>query len=241
MSARISPGASFWSGFPGVSAERSVESYHRYRGADANFGCLVCGDEDGCFELLIGLALPGTARAARNSGHDHRPGRGRGVLQRLRNRHRRRAGARNDRFHAKNEFFGPQIGCKAECNCGPAFFRLKALLAIGKTGSELHVRGDSSLISGTTVTVTDGGLLALPSNSGRFRGDDIIVVPAGTVEITTGIQLSDSVRLFAGYGFIYWNGVVRPDRATPDRDRPGPVPTSPDLRQPHDRDPLPAR
>jgi hypothetical protein len=113
------------------------------------------------------------------------------------------------------------------------------VLAIGQTASELHVRGDSSLISGTTVVnVVEGGLLALPSNSGRFRTDDIIVMPQ--VEITAGIQLSDCVRLFAGYGFIYWNEVVRPSEQLPTIIDPGQVPTSPTFGNPTTGAPLPA-
>ena len=53
-----------------------------------------------------------------------------------------------------------------------------------------------------------GGLLALPgSNIGRFSKDRFAVVPE--VGLNLGYQVTESVRAFVGYDFLYLSDVVR--------------------------------
>jgi len=53
-----------------------------------------------------------------------------------------------------------------------------------------------------------GGLLALRSNIGSFHQDRFGVVPE--VDLKVGYHLTDHVKIFAGYDFLYWSSVVRP-------------------------------
>ena len=53
-----------------------------------------------------------------------------------------------------------------------------------------------------------GGLLALPSNIGRFSRDRFGLIPE--VNLNVGYQLTDHLRLFVGYDILYWSNVVRP-------------------------------
>src|SRR5262249_15009375 len=53
-----------------------------------------------------------------------------------------------------------------------------------------------------------GGLLALSSNSGHFERNRFAVVPEAG--ITVGYQVTDHLKLFAGYNFLFMSNVVRP-------------------------------
>jgi len=53
-----------------------------------------------------------------------------------------------------------------------------------------------------------GGVLALPSNSGHFSRDRFAVVPE--IDINIGYQVTDHLRAFVGYSFLYSSNVVRP-------------------------------
>ena len=82
-----------------------------------------------------------------------------------------------------------------------------------------EVAGSSSLVIGGVPAVTlPGGIFALPTNIGRFSGDDFAVVPEVTVKL--GWRLTGNLGVFAGYNFLYWSRVIRPgnqiDRAVND-------------------------
>jgi hypothetical protein len=57
-------------------------------------------------------------------------------------------------------------------------------------------------------TPAPGGFLALPTNMGHFDRDHFAVVPEFGLHF--GYQVTDHVRAFAGYTFLYWDNVVRP-------------------------------
>src|SRR5947208_17125615 len=53
-----------------------------------------------------------------------------------------------------------------------------------------------------------GGLLALPTNIGHVRENHFAVVPDVSAKI--GYQVAPSIRIHAGYSFLYWTNVIRP-------------------------------
>ena len=61
---------------------------------------------------------------------------------------------------------------------------------------------------GGSRTIANGGILALPTNSGHFTHDPFAVVPE--VGLNVGYQVTNRLRLFMGYSFLYWSNVVRP-------------------------------
>jgi len=56
--------------------------------------------------------------------------------------------------------------------------------------------------------VQQGGLLALPSNIGTQTRNRFAVIPELGVKV--GYQLTDHIRVYAGYNFLYASSVVRP-------------------------------
>ena len=54
----------------------------------------------------------------------------------------------------------------------------------------------------------NGGVLALPSNSGSFGRTVFGVVPEAGFDLS--VNVTQNVRVKLGYSFLYWNHVVRP-------------------------------
>jgi hypothetical protein len=82
-------------------------------------------------------------------------------------------------------------------------------LGIGVTHQVVSVGGSTTAaVPGAAAVTQPGGLLALPTNSGRFVNDEFALVPQLGVRL--GYQLTDGVRTFVGYDLLYWSNVVRP-------------------------------
>jgi hypothetical protein len=114
-----------------------------------------------------------------------------------------------DRFATRNRFYGGQVGVDSEWRRGPWSVDLRAKLALGGTDQRIDIRGGETITDAAGNTSSfNGGLLALSSNSGRFHKSQFSVVPE--VGVTLGYQLTDTIRLYAGYNFLYWTRVVRP-------------------------------
>jgi hypothetical protein len=115
----------------------------------------------------------------------------------------------NDRFDTRNQFYGGQVGLDYELTRGRWSLDLLGKLALGVTHQEVDIAGSQLIVSPTgMVTAFNGGLLALPSNSGHFTRDRFSVLPE--VTLTLGYQLTDWCRLSVGYNLLYWSSVVRP-------------------------------
>jgi hypothetical protein len=115
----------------------------------------------------------------------------------------------SDQFSTHNWFYGGQIGARAEVRNGDFFVNLLAKVALGCTHQVMDVGGSTVIAPpGQAATVSNGGLLALPSNSGHFTRDQFAVVPE--VGINVGYQLTDNLSVFVGYSFLYWSSVARP-------------------------------
>ena len=114
-----------------------------------------------------------------------------------------------DQFITQNNFYGGQIGLRGEWWRGRLFVNARGTLALGDTEQHVRISGSTvlTLPDGTVVT-RPGGLLALPSNIGSFHHDDFSVVPE--LRINVGYQVTDHLRAFIGYTFLYWTEVVRP-------------------------------
>jgi hypothetical protein len=114
-----------------------------------------------------------------------------------------------DQFNTSNDFYGGQIGAKGELHWGRLFANGVAKVALGDTHEVVHIFGVTGVTTPAGVTTTlPGGLLALPTNIGRYSRERFAVVPE--VGLHLGYQVSDHLRLTFGYTFIYWSNVVRP-------------------------------
>ena len=82
-------------------------------------------------------------------------------------------------------------------------------VALGATHQEVRISGTTDFTDpGVAPVRQQGGLLALPTNIGSYSRDQFSVVPE--IGINVGRQVTDHLRLFAGYTLLYWSGVVRP-------------------------------
>lgn len=92
------------------------------------------------------------------------------------------------------------------------FANITGKLALGDTHQTVDINGATTITPpGGPATVRPSGLLALPSNTGRFSRDEFSVVPEGSVNV--GYQVTDNLRVSVGYTFLYWSDVVRPGDA----------------------------
>jgi hypothetical protein len=118
-----------------------------------------------------------------------------------------------DRFATKNTFNGGQIGFEAECRFLSRWFAAGQFkVALGNVHQTLDISGSMStgLVGGPLVT-TPRGILASPTNIGRYERDKFAVVPEANLKV--GMDITDQLRIFVGYNFLYVSNVVRPGDA----------------------------
>ena len=114
-----------------------------------------------------------------------------------------------DSFETRNQFYGGQVGARAEYRRGPWFLDLRGMVALGNTRQSVTINGGQAVTDANgTTTLFTGGLLALPTNIGRVTRDRFTVVPELTINV--GWQVSPLMRIFVGYNFLFWSNVLRP-------------------------------
>jgi Putative beta barrel porin-7 (BBP7) len=114
-----------------------------------------------------------------------------------------------DTFRTRTQFYGGQLGIRGEYGFGSLFVTGSAKIALGDSHEVVTILGSSTLnIPGVAPQTVSGGQFASTTNDGRYTRDDFAVVPE--VELDIGYQVSQSLRVFVGYNFLYWSRVVRP-------------------------------
>jgi hypothetical protein len=114
----------------------------------------------------------------------------------------------SDRFSASNNFYGGQVGTDTEYRRGRWFLDLKGKVALGSNHEVVTIGGNTiATAPGAAPANLTGGLLALPSNIGRFSRDMFVVAPEATINL--GYQVTPGVRVFVGYNILYLSNVVR--------------------------------
>jgi hypothetical protein len=111
-----------------------------------------------------------------------------------------------DRFRTQNQFNGVNLGLAWERRMGAIFLNVRGAVALGNTNTVVEINGATTTTTGA-VTRQAGGLLAQPSNIGRYELNKFAVVPE--VGVRLGVQLTDHLRVYAGYNFLYWSNVIR--------------------------------
>ncbi len=115
----------------------------------------------------------------------------------------------SDRFNTTNNFYGGQIGLASEYRYGRWSLGVRGKLGLGWTHQTLRVAGDQTIVGADgSVQTFQGGLYALPSNIGTFSQDRFTVVPE--IGVNLGYQVTDHIRIFGGWNFLYWSSVLRP-------------------------------
>jgi hypothetical protein len=117
----------------------------------------------------------------------------------------------SENFSAKNEFYGGQLGTTVEFRRNRLSLDFRGTVALGDTRQRLEISGTQvrTLAPSGQVLVLPGGLFALPgANIGEFTRDVFSVVPE--LGLNVGYQVTDHLRAFVGYNFLYWTNVIRP-------------------------------
>jgi Putative beta barrel porin-7 (BBP7) len=98
-----------------------------------------------------------------------------------------------------------------------------ARLSLGSTQEVMSVTGISTLTGAGASQSLPGGILALNSNGGLNTHNTFTALPE--LSVTLSCQLTNNVRIFAGYNLLYWPTVVRPADQLDMRIDPRQVPT----------------
>lgn len=115
----------------------------------------------------------------------------------------------HDSFNTHNRFYGAQLGLDGELHHGRWSLDVRGTVALGDMHQVVNINGYQLIIPPNAPAQSfQGGLLALNSNSGHHARNTFAVVPE--VGVTLGYQLTDKVRIFAGYNFLFLSDVVRP-------------------------------
>ena len=82
------------------------------------------------------------------------------------------------------------------------------LVALGDNHEVVNISGATTVtVPGVAPVTSVGGLLALPSNIGRFSKDKVEVIPEFGARV--GYQVTPRLQVFAGYTLLYWADVLR--------------------------------
>lgn len=117
-----------------------------------------------------------------------------------------------DKFDCQNNFYGGQIGVGLDYNCGCFFFNVKGKVALGANCAKTSIHG--SLLTndyleeiGAPVPY-QGGIFAQPTNIGSNKKTYFAWIPE--VNANIGYQITECLRIKAGYTFLWVNKVLRP-------------------------------
>jgi hypothetical protein len=114
-----------------------------------------------------------------------------------------------DSFATRNNFYGGQVGLSGQWQTGRWSVMGSAKIAVGATVQTVDIDGGQLIVSknGNRQSFV-GGLYALNSNIGSHTQTRMSYVPE--VGIKLGYDLTNNIRIFAGYDFLYWSSVLRP-------------------------------
>ncbi len=114
----------------------------------------------------------------------------------------------SDAFTAQNQFHGVLFALAGEYHLNSWYVEGRGGVSFGGTFRRATVSGSTSIqVPPAPAVVAPGGLLALPSNSGSFSGSDWVFVPEASLRV--GYQITQHLRVYAGYTFLYWPEIYR--------------------------------
>jgi hypothetical protein len=113
-----------------------------------------------------------------------------------------------DVFDARNDFHGGEVGLSLEMYRNRWAFEFVAKVGLGNNHQVVTIDGQTSITSLGTTAVEAGGLLAQPTNIGRYRRDVFMAIPEGSV--TAKYALRENLELGLGVRLLYLDNLVRP-------------------------------
>jgi hypothetical protein len=131
-----------------------------------------------------------------------------------------------DQFKTRNQFYGGQVGIVAETRYDRWIFNVQAKLGIGETSQTVVINGSTIVLPpGGGSAAFPAGIYAGASNIGSYHRQVFSVVP--DLGASIGYQLTNHIKIFAGYDFIYWTNVLRPGQQIDQVINPNLVPGGP--------------
>ena len=113
-----------------------------------------------------------------------------------------------DQFDARNNFYGYDIGATASVYRGRWWLETTGRVGIGANDRSVEIFGVSTTtVPGGGESTVPGGLLAQPTNIGRYEDTSFAVLPEANINV--GYQLTCHVRAYVGYTFMYLSNAVR--------------------------------
>jgi hypothetical protein len=114
----------------------------------------------------------------------------------------------NDSFRTLNTFYGAEFGLIADRYRGRWMYEGAARVALGNTHQIVSIGGNTSVsFPGQPTASSQGGILALASNIGKYTHNDLAAIPQ--ISGRLGYRVTPRLTLLAGYTFIYWGQVAR--------------------------------
>jgi hypothetical protein len=127
-----------------------------------------------------------------------------------------------DRFGARNQFYGGQLGLRGETRMGQFFASFTGQLAVGDMAETATTTGVAIQAPAGPVR---GGFFVQNSNFGRLSADRLALIPQ--LDFQAGMDVTERIRVHVGYDFLYVSDVVRPgdqiDRRINFTQQPAPV------------------
>lgn len=115
--------------------------------------------------------------------------------------------SRTDNFQAINHFHGAEFGLESRLLRGNFVVVGLAKAALGASQKTLSIDGRTLIDDGVALTEFEGGVLALPSNMGRYSQQDFGAM--GEIGLSVEWQPWQTVKLTLGYSWLYWSDVLR--------------------------------
>ena len=103
-------------------------------------------------------------------------------------------------------------------------FDLFTKIGLGITDQQVRIDGVSSLLSPSGNQTAAGGILAQISNMGYHDRQVFSVLPE--VGVNVGVDVTQHLRMKAGYSCLFWPNVVRPGALIDRTVNPAQVPTA---------------
>lgn len=187
--------------FPGVlSGTVAVNSKSNLIGGGVNFVRNLCCDPCGRLDILLGyryLNLRDEVTINENLtslAGSNVPANTQFLIQ--------------DRFRTTNQFHGALLGLNYERRFSHFFFGVRPSVSLGVTNTTVTIDGSTTIITPQGVPTTyPGGLYTQNTNIGRYSSSRFSVVPE--IGVRAGVQLTEHMRAFVSYNFLYWSGVAR--------------------------------
>ncbi|HEX3314570.1 MAG TPA: BBP7 family outer membrane beta-barrel protein [Gemmataceae bacterium] len=122
----------------------------------------------------------------------------------------------NDRFETRNQVFAGQLGAQTEMHFGQFFVNLTGKVLLGDNHESVDIQGNTTIATPgmpfpfppPTKPLNVGGFFAQGTNIGHRSRDEFVAIPE--LRLQVGANLTQNLRVFAGYEFLYMGNVVRP-------------------------------